>query len=159
MSIFNGKDKNGNLRIQMVHKAGLPNYKDSHILYMTLDEQNQQITYKGIYKNDVEIKLPISKIVSVTSVSEEFIKEYNGLGRAITGGLLFGPAGAIVGAVTAKDKKKTVYHNSINYISNGEKKSIVLGTRGDINEMKFFRKLSELTSNDSSSNKTDSIEL
>lgn len=26
MGLFNGKDKNGNLKIQMVHIEGLPNY-------------------------------------------------------------------------------------------------------------------------------------
>ncbi len=78
------------------------------------------------------------------AVSEEIIKENRGTGRAIAGGLLFGTAGAVVGAVTAKDKKKTIYYKVINYVSNNEERSIVLGTRGDINEMKFFRKLSEL---------------
>lgn len=144
MGLFNGKDKNGNLRIQMVHIDGLPNYVEKAWLYVTLNNTNEQITFKGINKKDTEINLPFSKITTIGTVSEEIIKENRGTGRAIAGGLLFGTAGAVVGAVTAKDKKKTIYYKIINYVSNGEERSIVLGTRGDINEMKFFRKLNEL---------------
>lgn len=144
MGLFNGKDKNGNLKIQMVHMEGLPNYVEKAWLYITLDNANKQITFKGINKKDTEINLPFSKITTVSTVSEEIIKENSGTGRAIAGGLLFGGTGAVVGAVTAKDKKKTIYYKVINYISNNEEKSIVLGTRGDINEIKFFRKLNEL---------------
>ncbi len=143
MGLFNGKDKNGNLKIQMVHMDGLPHYIEKAWLYVTLDSQNQQITFKGINKKDVEINLPYSKITTIGSVSEEVIKEHSGVGRSIAGGLLFGSTGAVVGAITAKDKKQTIYYKVINYISDNEEKSIVLGTRGDINEMKFFRKLSE----------------
>ena len=144
MGLFNGKGKNGNLKIQMVHIDGLPNYVEKAWLYVTLNNTNEQITFKGINKKDTEINLPFSKITTIGTVSEEIVKENSGTGRAIAGGLLFGTAGAVVGAVTAKDKKKTIYYKVINYVSNNEEKSIVLGTRGDINEMKFFRKLSEL---------------
>lgn len=144
MGLFNGKDKNGNLKIQMVHIEGLPNYVEKAWLYATLDNTNKQITFKGINKKDTEINLPIDKITGIGSVSEEIVKENSGVGRAIAGSLLFGGAGAVVGAITAKDKKKTIYYKVINYVSNNEERSIILGTRGDINELKFFRKLNEL---------------
>lgn len=143
MGLFNGKDKNGNLKIQMYHIDGLPEYRKDSIIYMTINIDNRKITFKGTSKSNTEINLPIDKITAVGSVSEEIIKEKSGVGRAIAGGLLFGGAGAVVGAVTAKDKKKTIYYKVINYVSNGVEKSIVLGTRGDFNEMKFFRKLTE----------------
>ena len=144
MGLFNGKDKNGNLKIQMVHIEGLPNYVEKAWLYVTLDNTNKQITFKGINKKDTEINLPIDKITGIGSVSEEIVKENSGVRRAIAGSLLLGGAGAGVGAVTAKDKKKTIYYKVINYVSNNEERSIILGTRGDINELKFFRKLNEL---------------
>jgi hypothetical protein len=143
MGLFNGKNKDGNLKIQMVHMQGLPHYVEKAWLYVTLDSNNQQVTFKGINKNDTEINLPFSKITAIGTTSEEVIKENSGTGRAIAGGLLFGAAGAVVGAVTARDKKKQIFYKVINYISNDEEKSIVLGTRGDINEMKFFRNLAE----------------
>lgn len=50
----------------------------------------------------------MAKIVKVEIVGEE-TKENSGVGRALFGGLLFGPAGAIVGATTARDKKYTSF--------------------------------------------------
>lgn len=144
MGLFSSKNKDANLKIQMIHMAGLPNYVEKAWLYVTLDSTNNQIIFKGINKKDTEINLPIDKIIGISSVSEEIVKENSDVGRAIAGGLLFGGTGAVVGAVTAKDKKKTIYYKVINYVSNNEERSIVLDTRGDINEMKFFRKLSEL---------------
>lgn len=144
MGLFNGKDKNGNLKIQMVHIEGLPEYKRDSIIFLTIDASSRKITFKGTLKSNTEINLPIDKITGIGSVSEEIVKENSGVGRAIAGGLLFGGAGAVVGAVTAKDKKKTIYYKVINYVSNNEERSIILGTRGDINELKFFRKLNEL---------------
>lgn len=143
MGLFNGKNKDGNLKIQMVHILGLPNINDNSIVYMILDSDNKKITFKAVGSKN-ETTLSTDKITSIGTVSEEIVKEVKGTGRAIAGGLLFGPAGAVVGAVTAKDKKKTIYYKSINYVSNDEEKNIILNTRGDINELKFFRKLNEL---------------
>lgn len=145
MGLFNGKNKDGNLKIQMKHHSGLPNVRTTQPLHLILDTENQKITIKEAFtKNGKEFSLPLTKITAIGNVTEEIIKENSGTGRAIVGGLLFGGAGAVVGAVTAKDKKKTIYHKVINYISNDEEKSLILSTGGDINEMKFFRKLSEL---------------
>lgn len=147
MGLFNGKNKDGNLKIQMKHHSGLPNVRTTQPLHLILDTENQKITIKEAFtKNGKEFSLPLTKITAIGNVTEEIIKENSGTGRAIVGGLLFGGAGAVVGAVTAKDKKKTIYHKVINYISNDEEKSLILSTGGDINEMKFFKKLSELIS-------------
>lgn len=54
-------------------------------------------------------------------------KKQSPIGRAVVGGLLFGGAGAIVGAVSAgkKEKKKTEFHFIISYTSStGEEKYI-----------------------------------
>lgn len=151
MGLFNGKNKDGNLKIQMKHYSGLPNVRTTQPLHLILDSENQIITIKEAFvKNGKEFSLPLTKITATGNISEEIIKEKSGTGRAIAGGLLFGTTGAIVGAVTAKDKKKTIYHKVINYISNNEEKSLVLATGGDINEMKFFKKLSSIISSQNS---------
>lgn len=144
MGLFNGKDKNGNLKIQMVHIDGLPEYKRDSIIFLTIDASSRKITFKGTLKSNTEINLPIDKITGIGSVSEEIVKENLGVGRAIAGGLLFGGAGAVVGAVTAKDKKKNIYFKAINYRTDNGEKSIVLNTRADINETKFWKQLNEL---------------
>ena len=68
----------------------------------------------------------------------------NMIGRAIVGGVLFGGAGAIIGAMSAQEKKKVKHLYSINYLSDGEEKAIVMKSAGAINEMKFRRMLDDL---------------
>ena len=69
------------------------------------------------------------------------IEQQSAIGRALIGGFLFGNAGAIVGAMTAGEKKKLKTLYIINYISDGETKTIVLQSNGNINYFKFQEKL------------------
>ena len=62
----------------------------------------------------------VTKIEWVELVGEE-TKEKSGVGRAVVGGLLFGGAGAIVGAITKKDKQYAVFE--VTY-SNGKTEEV-----------------------------------
>lgn len=156
MGLFNGKNKDGNLKIQMQITQGLPK---NGICYMIFDENNNKITFKHIEKRYPEVNLDFSKITSLSYASEEIIEKSNALGRAIVGGIVFGGIGAIVGATTAQDKQKTQYYKVINYTSNDEEKSIVLKSRGDIHEIKFFKMLSEKVTPPNQSPNTKPIDL
>lgn len=76
-----------------------------------------------------EASLNYGKITDVFYGTYTEIKEkkQSPIGRALVGGMLFGGAGAIVGAVSAgtKEKKKTKFHFVISYTSSsGEEKYI-----------------------------------
>lgn len=141
MGIFNGKDKNGNQRIQMRHYSGLPGMGANVPIYLILDiDSKKLIIQKAFTKDKAETSLAFEKITGIGIVTEEVVKEANGVGRAIAGGILFGGAGAVVGAVTAKDKTKKIYYTAINYISNEKERSLIMQSGGDIHELKFMSK-------------------
>lgn len=130
-------------KILMYHVDGLPFRSDGGVNLM-FDGDFQNITFKEFMSKKPEVILPVSKIVRAGTVKTEDIVSGNMIGRAAVGGLIFGGAGAIVGAMSAQERKKVTYLYCINYVSGGEEKAIVLKSGGDISEMKFRRKLSEL---------------
>lgn len=147
MGIFNhivGKSKDGNIKMTMIHLSGLPNFPDKWTLDMILDENEETLTFKAYMNKKIPpVTLSLSKIISAGNVNITETKEQSKMGRAVAGGLLFGGAGAIVGALTAKEKEKlkTVY--IINYVSNDEEKSIVLKENGNLNYSKFQQQLQQ----------------
>lgn len=145
MGLFNhitGKTNDENIKMNMTHYSGLPNFPDEALLNMILDEQENALRFEiKIYKNIAPVILPLSKIISAGNVNITETKEQSKMGRAVVGGLLFGGAGAIVGALTAKEKEKlkTVY--IINYTTEDGEKSIVLKDLNNPNYSKFQKQL------------------
>lgn len=128
--------------MNMTHYDGLPNFHKNYAISMELDEENHYLIFKArAFKNISNVKLPLNKIIKAGNVNIEEIEQQSAVGRALVGGFLFGNAGAIVGAMTAGEKKKlkTVY--IINYISDGEPKVVVLQNNGNPNYFKFQEKL------------------
>lgn len=78
-------------------------------------------------------------------IKKEAVKKENPLGRGIAGGILFGKAGAMVGALTARDKTVSQPYRVITYNGSGLRR-IVLKTRGDMREFKFFNELQNILS-------------
>lgn len=145
MGLFSSKNKDENLKTLMKHYQGLPNIRKSCPLQLIFDAATEKLVIKEFaVKNGKEFQLSFSKITSVGITTEEIIKKANGVGRAIVGNLLFSGVGAIVGAITAKDKTKAIYYKVINYISDGEEKSIILESNNDIKETKFFAQLNKI---------------
>lgn len=143
-----GKSNDGKIKMTMIHYAGLPNFPDKWTLDMILDEKEETLTFKAyLNKNITPITLPLSKIISAGNVNITETKEQSKMGRAVVGGLLFGGAGAIVGALTAKEKEKLKTLYVINYISNDEEKSIVLKENGNLNYSKFQQQLQQYLPN------------
>ncbi len=131
--------------MNMIHYEGLPGFEKNYATSMELDEENRRLIFKSrAFKTVPEIKLPLEKVVSAGNVNITEIEEQSKIGRAFVGGFLFGTAGAIVGAMSAGEKKKikTVY--IINYISDGETKAIVMRSNGgNPNFSKFQKALSQ----------------
>lgn len=128
--------------MNMTHYDGLPNFHKKYAVSMELDEENRCLIFKArAFKNINNIKLPLNKIMKAGNVNIEEIEQQSTIGRALVGGFLFGNAGAIVGAMTAGEKKKLKTFYIINYISDGEPRTIVLQSNGNPNYFKFQEKL------------------
>lgn len=132
----------GNI-LNMVHMEGLPGYGPDVAIEMELDEENQCLKFRArVFKNLNDVKLPLSKVTHVGPVRTQEIEQQSKMGRAIIGGVLLGGAGAIVGAMTAREKVKTRYLHVINYESDGEKKAIILkDTGGNFNLVEVYEKI------------------
>ena len=139
MGLFN---KNKHEKTQMIHGEGLPLRKDCPLV-LELDTDRSAVVITEFGKKQ-EILLPISKITRTGVLHIDTVESGNMIGRAIVGGVLFGGAGAIIGAMSAQERKKVKHLYSINYLSDGEEKAIVMKSAGAINEMKFRRMLDDL---------------
>ncbi len=137
MAIF-GKGNTMN----MIHHEGLPGYTDKTAITMKLDEENCCLIFRARALKKPEIKLPLNKITKAGNVNVTEIEQQSKIGRAFVGGLLFGGAGAIVGAMSAGEKQKIQTLYIINYLSDGKEKAIVLqGNGSNLNCFKFQNKL------------------
>lgn len=97
--------------------------KEGNMVEVALYFDHLEISAVGI----APISLSFEKITDVYyGIETEMVnKPKSVIGRAVTGGLLFGGVGAIVGAVSGTDEKqKKVYRTLfvISYTSNGEEK-------------------------------------
>lgn len=132
--------------MNMIHLEGLPGFGKGYATTMTLDEEHQCLQFKArAFKNTNDVELPLNKIIQAGNVNITEIEQQSKVGRAIIGGMLFGNAGAIVGAMTAGEKQKIKTLYIINYSSNNEKKVIILkGNGGNLNFVGFQKRLNEL---------------
>lgn len=95
-------------------------------------------------KNEALLRYSQITDVSVHTETEVIEKKQSAVGRAVVGGLLFGGAGAIVGAVSANTKQKKNIHARmiISYISQvGEANTITFETGNSLSLITFPKKL------------------
>lgn len=126
--------------MNMSHYEGVPTFGNHWAITMELTD-DCLIFKPRAFKNVQAVQLPLNKITHAGNVNTTKIVEQSKLGRAAVGGFLFGGAGAIVGALSAGEKKtiKTLY--IINYISDGEEKVIIMQSNGNPNYFKFQKLL------------------
>lgn len=130
--------------MNMIHQEGLPGYSKGTAIAMTLNESTMTLTFKARALKKPEVNLPLNRITFAGTVAVEQIEKQSALGRAVVGGVLFGAAGAIIGAMSAEEKKKNEYFYIINYQKDGETKAItMLENGGNMNYFKFQKKLTE----------------
>lgn len=128
--------------LNLSHLDGLPGYTKGTAVTMELDEENRCLIFKARAFKKPEIKLPLSKVSAAGNVNVAEVEQQSKVGKAVIGGLLFGSAGAIVGAMTAGEKQKIKTLYIVNYESDGENKAIVLHDNGsNLNFFKFQKKL------------------
>ena len=91
----------------------------------TLDKEQKTLTFSQLGLK-IKVCIPIESITSCEKYTEKELKEKSVLGRAAVGGLLFGGAGAVVGAISgAKPKEKNVYYMTLTYTDNNKEKSLL----------------------------------
>lgn len=144
--IFSKKNKDGNIAINLSYIDGIINYKKDDAVQLSIDSNNQCITIIGrLYKRPV-IHLPLNQINNVAIVDNQEIEEKskNVIGRAVTGGIILGPLGAIIGGTSGIGNKKVLTYKKylvINYISkNAEMKVISFEIVGATLHLNYFLK-------------------
>ena len=151
MSVFNSKNKNGEKFYYVSSFSGIENFPKKMSLRLILGKDRFDI--KTVSSNKEFRYLNYSQIKDVGIVTEKEIQEADKsvVGRAVVGGLLLGPLGAVVGGVSGVGKKQKTNHNIylvINYISSDSSEPKVLTFLCDainfgINTNKFVDELRE----------------
>ncbi len=132
MGLFSKKDDK-NFSIRFSHFDGIPNYTKGFVVKVTLDDDLQCVSIKPLVEKRDSVKLRYEQIkdVMLTTDKEIVEKSKTVAGRAILGGVLLGPVGAIFGGMSGiGNKKQTKVRNfvAINYRSDREEeiKSLLL---------------------------------
>ena len=124
------------------HESGLEGFPRT-ATKATLDEEKKDITFSQLgLKNKVCV--PLSNVISCEKYTETELKEKSVVGRAVVGGLLFGGAGAVVGAVSgANPKEKNVFYMALTYLDNSEEKTVIFKIE-QMESLNLVRKIQEL---------------
>lgn len=118
------------LTIVLRHLSGLENLPiidPDEDVKLTINPKKKKIYFNNHCDNSLIASLAISKITSIREVIKNIPKNKNLIGRAAIGGLMFGSAGAVVGALTAFDEETDKIPILIFcYTSNGQEKEIIM---------------------------------
>ena len=127
--IFGKRNKSGNRSVNLSFVDGVESYSKGMAVELSMDDKDQCLIMKArVFKDKPIIKLKYEQIIAANVVTEKEIIESDKsvVGRAVVGGVLLGPLGAIVGGMSGignKAKANTHYFMVINYKSNtGETK-------------------------------------
>lgn len=130
MGLFSSKNKDGSIGTNLAFVDGMNTFFKGEAVELSLYEDYNEIRIRSrIDKNKPLIHLKLDKITKAECISEkEIIEKSKSVGgRAIVGGVLLGPVGAIVGGMSGignKNKSKYMNFIVINYTSNGEEKAL-----------------------------------
>lgn len=124
--IFGKKDKSGNRAVNLMFVDGVEYYVKGTAVRVSLNEESQCLTVESrIGKDKPKVNLRYDQITAANCITEKEVleKSKSTVGRAVVGGVLLGPLGAIVGGISGvgnKTKNNTKYYMVINYKSREE---------------------------------------
>lgn len=121
MGIFTKKNKNGDRSVNLSFIDGIPGYGRGTAIALSIEKDKNYLTIRPrAFKHLPEVSIDMDRLVGVTVANEKEIlekeKEKSVVGRAVIGGVLLGPLGAIVGGMTGIGSKTTSKTTSKNYI-------------------------------------------
>ena len=129
--IFGKKNKSGNRSVNLSFVDGVESYSKGMAVELSMDDEEQWLKMKArAFKDKPVINLKYNQIVTANVITEKEIIESDKsvIGRAVVGGVLLGPLGAIVGGMSGvgnKTKANTHYFMVINYKSNTEETKVL----------------------------------
>ena len=129
MGIFGRKNKSGNRSVNVTYVDGIKSYGKGLAVEVSFNETELEIKSR-IVKNKPIIKLSLDQIIAANCITEKEIieKSKSVAGRAVAGGVLLGPLGAIIGGMSGvgnKQKSETHYYMIINYKSRDEEVKVL----------------------------------
>lgn len=135
MGLLDGKNKNGHYNMPMLYASGIPDWPDGLNVTVTADTDARSVIIQKQLSKDEPKRLSADKITAVILTTETEIKEKSKSvgGRAVIGGVLLGPVGAIVGGMSGLGKKEIKKDRTvliINYTSGGEDKVLTFHLLG-----------------------------
>lgn len=117
MGLFSKKVDDGILRTNLIFVDGINSFTKGEAVTMAFNKEKREVTISSsIDKKRGAANLSVDKITIAKFMTETEIKEKSKSvgGRAVVGGVLLGPLGAIVGGLSGVgDKKKTTRKNYI----------------------------------------------
>lgn len=130
MSIFGKKNKNGDRSVNLSYVDGVNGYSKGTAIELSLNENEQCLTMAARVYKKPPVHLKYEQIIGINVVSEKEIieKGKSTVGRAVVGGVLLGPLGAIVGGMSGigtNKTNKTTYYMVINYKSQDEEVKVL----------------------------------
>jgi len=128
--IFGKKNKEGHKAVNLTYIDGIESYSKGTAVALSLNDENKSMEMKArVYKNP-PVFLQFEQITGVGVISEKDIieKSKSTVGRAVVGGVVLGPLGAIIGGMSGignKNKNETHYYMVVNYKSKDEETKVV----------------------------------
>lgn len=151
MPIFKSKNRDGDRSVNFMAGESILSIPKGTATNVTLNKSLNRLEFRNRLKRSSDpIILQLSKITAVTKLNEKEIieKSKSVAGRAVVGGIVLGPVGALVGGMSGIGNKQRSDYKTylvINYTSNGDTNAISLEIVGaSIGWDKFYKDLQTL---------------
>lgn len=154
MGIFS--KKSNDISSKLMYVDGLDSFSFGIMVKLSLNSKDEYLELESVFKIGKEkpkVYLNYNQVISISLVTEKEVIEQSKstVGRAVAGGVLLGPVGAIVGGMSGignKTKNKTRNFVVINYKSrNGDIKIIRFEVPlGTLSHYKLIENLNDIIS-------------
>lgn len=126
----------------LFHESGLDGFPRT-ATKVTLNTEEENLTFSQLGLK-TKACIPLENVTSCEKYTEKELKEKSVIGRAVVGGLLFGGAGAVVGAVSGTSpKEKNIHYTALTYTDNNEEKTLLFKIE-QMNSLDLVREIQEL---------------